>query len=44
MVQPLVMDDNGIKPPVIAAGSNLYGGPLGLIQKHVTGPFPFAGR
>ena len=40
MVQPLVLDDNGIKPPVIAAGSNLFGGAFGLIQKHVTGAIP----
>lgn len=40
MVQPLVLDDNGIRPPVIAAGSNLFGGALGLIQKHVTGAVP----
>ena len=40
MVQPLVIDDIGIRPPVIAAGSNLYGGALGLIQKHVTGAIP----
>lgn len=40
MVQPLVLDDNGIRPPVIAAGSNLFGGALGLIQKHVTGAIP----
>jgi len=40
MVQPLVLDDNGIRPPVIAAGSNLFGGARGLIQKHVTGAIP----
>ena len=40
MVQPLVLDDNGIRPPVVAAGSNLFGGALGLIQKHVTGAIP----
>lgn len=40
MVQPLVIDDGGIRPPVIAAGSNLYNGALGLIQKHVTGAIP----
>ena len=40
MVQPLVLDDNGMKPPVIAAGSNLFGGAFGLIQKHVTGAIP----
>ena len=40
LVQPLVLDDNGIRPPVIAAGSNLFGGALGLIHKHVTGAIP----
>ena len=27
-------------PPIIAAGINLFGGPLGLIHKHVTGAMP----
>src|SRR6476620_8332832 len=40
LVEPLVLDDNGIRPPIIAAGSNLFGGPLGLIHKHVTGALP----
>jgi glycerol-3-phosphate O-acyltransferase len=40
LVEPLVLDDNGIRPPVIAAGINLFGGPLGLIHKHVTGAIP----
>jgi len=40
LVQPLVLDDNGIRPPVIAAGINLFGGALGLIHKHVTGAIP----
>ena len=30
----------GIRPPIIAAGINLFGGPLGLIHKHVTGALP----
>ncbi len=29
LVEPLVLDDNGIRPPLIAAGINLFGGPLG---------------
>src|SRR5687768_2977694 len=29
LVGPLVLDDNGIRPPIIAAGINLFGGPLG---------------
>lgn len=40
LVEPLVLDDNGIRPPLIAAGINLFGGPLGLIHKHVTGAIP----
>ena len=40
LVEPLVIDDNGIRPPVIAAGINLFGGPLGLINRHVTGAIP----
>src|SRR5689334_1041091 len=40
LVEPLVLDDNGIRPPLIAAGVNLFGGPLGLINKHLTGAIP----
>ena len=40
LVQPLVLDDSGIRPPLIAAGINLFGGPLGLIQRYVTGAIP----
>jgi 1-acyl-sn-glycerol-3-phosphate acyltransferase len=40
LVQPLLLDNNGIRPPVIAAGINLFGGALGLIHKHVTGAIP----
>jgi glycerol-3-phosphate O-acyltransferase len=40
LIEPLVIDDNGIRPPVIAAGINLFGGPLGLIHRHVTGAIP----
>lgn len=40
LVEPLALDDNGIRPPLIAAGINLFGGPLGLIHKHVTGAIP----
>src|SRR5687767_7313485 len=40
LVEPLVLDDNGIRPPIIAAGINLFGGPLGLIHRHVTGATP----
>jgi glycerol-3-phosphate O-acyltransferase len=40
LVEPLVLDDNGIRPPIIAAGINLFGGPLGLLHRHVTGAIP----
>ncbi len=40
LVEPLALDDAGIRPPIIAAGINLFGGPLGLIHKHVTGALP----
>src|SRR3984893_1094723 len=40
LVDPLVLDDSGVRPPIIAAGINLFGGPLGLIHKHVTGAIP----
>jgi glycerol-3-phosphate O-acyltransferase len=40
LIEPLVLDDNGVRPPVIAAGINLFGGPLGLIHRHVTGAIP----
>ena len=40
LVELLVLDDNEIRPPAIAAGINLFGGPLGLLQKHVIGAIP----
>lgn len=40
LVEPLVLDDHGIRPPVIAAGINLFGGPLGLLHRYVTGAIP----
>jgi len=40
LVEPLVLDDNDIRPPLIAAGINLFGGALGLIQRHVIGAIP----
>jgi glycerol-3-phosphate O-acyltransferase len=39
-VAPLVLDDNGVRPPIIAAGINMFGGPLGLLNRHVTGALP----
>lgn len=40
LIEPLVLDDNGVRPPIIAAGINLFGGALGLIQRHVIGAIP----
>ncbi|HEY8551338.1 MAG TPA: 1-acyl-sn-glycerol-3-phosphate acyltransferase [Vicinamibacterales bacterium] len=40
LVEPLALEDHQIRPPVIAAGINLFGGPLGLIHRHVTGAIP----
>src|SRR5256886_6656823 len=40
LVEPVVLDDHGVRPPVIAAGINLFGGPLGLLHRHVTGAIP----
>ena len=40
LVEALALLDNGIRPPVIAAGINLFGGPLGIINRHVTGAIP----
>ena len=40
LVEPLALDDNGVRPPIIAAGINLFGGPLGVLHRHVTGAIP----
>jgi glycerol-3-phosphate O-acyltransferase len=40
LVEPLILDDNGIRPPIIAAGINLFGGPFGVLHRHVTGAIP----
>jgi glycerol-3-phosphate O-acyltransferase len=40
LVEPVVLDDAGVRPPLIAAGINLFGGPLGLLHRHVTGAIP----
>jgi len=40
LVEPLALDDNGVRPPLIVAGINLFGGPLGLLHRHVTGAIP----
>lgn len=40
LVEPLSLEDHRVRPPVIAAGINLFGGPLGIIHRHVTGAIP----
>jgi glycerol-3-phosphate O-acyltransferase len=40
LVEPLVLDDHDVRPPIIAAGINLFGGALGLLHRHVTGAIP----
>ena len=40
LVELLVLDERGVRPPIIAAGINLFGGPLGLLHRHVTGAIP----
>jgi glycerol-3-phosphate O-acyltransferase len=40
LVEPIVLDDHGIRLPLMAAGINLFGGALGLLHKHVTGAIP----
>ena len=40
VIEALVLDDNGVRPPLMTAGINLYGGPLGLIHRYVTGAIP----
>ena len=40
LVQLIVLDDIGVRPPLIAAGVNLFGGLLGLVQRHITGAIP----
>ena len=40
IVEPLVLVNDDMRPPIIAAGINLFGGPLGLLHRHVTGAIP----
>jgi glycerol-3-phosphate O-acyltransferase len=40
LLEPLALDDHGVRPPIIAAGINLFGGPLGLLHRYVTGAIP----
>ena len=37
LIEPLVLIESGVRPPVIAQASNLFGGPLGLRHRPVTG-------
>ena len=40
LIELLVLDDHRIRPPVIAAGINLFNGAMGLLNRHVTGAIP----
>jgi glycerol-3-phosphate O-acyltransferase len=40
LLELLALEDHQIRPPVIAAGINLFGGPLGLINRQITGAIP----
>ena len=40
LVELVVLDDHGIRPPVITAGINLFNGAMGLLNRYVTGAVP----
>jgi glycerol-3-phosphate O-acyltransferase len=40
LLELLALEDFQVRPPVIAAGINLFGGPLGLINRQITGAIP----
>ncbi|MEO5821692.1 MAG: 1-acyl-sn-glycerol-3-phosphate acyltransferase [Vicinamibacteraceae bacterium] len=40
LLELLALEDFQIRPPVIAAGINLFHGPLGLINRQITGAIP----
>ena len=40
LVELLVLDSHHIRPPVTAAGINLFNGAVGLLNRHVTGAIP----
>jgi 1-acyl-sn-glycerol-3-phosphate acyltransferase len=40
LVEGQVLVQNGIRPPLMVAGINLFGGPFGLIHRHITGAIP----
>lgn len=40
LIELLILEEHDFRPPIIAAGINLFGGALGLLHKHVTGAIP----
>ena len=40
LVELVVLDDHGVRPPVITAGINLFNGAMGLLNRYVTGAVP----
>jgi 1-acyl-sn-glycerol-3-phosphate acyltransferase len=40
LVDGMVLEDHDIRPPLMVAGINLFGGPLGFINRYVTGAIP----
>src|SRR3954463_3709711 len=40
LVEPIVLDDAGARPPLIAAGIKLLGGSLGTVPPPPSGPVP----
>ncbi len=40
LVELVVLDDHGVRPPVITAGINLFNGAMGLLNRYVTGAIP----
>jgi glycerol-3-phosphate O-acyltransferase len=40
LIQLIVLDDHGVRPPLMVAGINLFGGALGFIHRHFTGAIP----
>ena len=40
LVEPLALEDLKIRPPLVAAGINLFAGAIGFLNRHVTGAIP----
>ena len=40
VIEPTILDDCGIRPPIITAGVNMFAGALGLLNRHVSGAIP----